>query len=228
MFFIKAIKSLILGDTFSKKNDFINLSFSQEGEDLIIKRYFEGKKTELFYVDAGAHHPFRYSNTAIFYKTGSRGINIDADIDAIELFFKERPRDINIHSGVGLKEGSQKFYEFKEKALSTFSPEIYQERVDKGFAINRIVNVSIQSIEKILSGINLNLEIDFLNIDIEGFDFEALQSNNWDKYRPKLILIEIRDFDPENLTDRVSNFLRSKNYRFYAKTVKTVFFEKIT
>ena len=37
-------------------------SYSQEGEDMILNRIFEGKR-EGFYVDIGAHHPSRFSNT---------------------------------------------------------------------------------------------------------------------------------------------------------------------
>ena len=44
-------------------------SYSQEGEDMILKSFFENKKHYRgFYVDVGAHHPVRYSNTYFFYK----------------------------------------------------------------------------------------------------------------------------------------------------------------
>ena len=41
-----------------------------------------------------------------------------------------------------------------------------------------------------------NQKIDFLNIDIEGNDYEALQSLNFSVYKPKMICIEI---DEENI-----------------------------
>ena len=44
-------------------------SYSQEGEDMILKRIFENQTTG-FYVDVGAHHPKRFSNTYYFYKKG--------------------------------------------------------------------------------------------------------------------------------------------------------------
>lgn len=43
-------------------------SWSQEGEDLILRRIFENKNTG-FYVDVGAHHPKRFSNTIFFIDT---------------------------------------------------------------------------------------------------------------------------------------------------------------
>ena len=48
-------------------NSFKNNSYSQEGEDLVLQRIFSEKKTG-FYIDIGAHHPKRFSNTYFFYK----------------------------------------------------------------------------------------------------------------------------------------------------------------
>ena len=53
------------------------LYYSQEGEDILLARFFFGK-SQGFYVDIGAHHPQRLSNTYHFYLQGWRGINIDA------------------------------------------------------------------------------------------------------------------------------------------------------
>ena len=50
-------------------------SYAQEGEDLLLERIL-GKQGKGFYVDVGAHHPVRFSNTFLFYKRGWRGINI--------------------------------------------------------------------------------------------------------------------------------------------------------
>jgi len=62
-------------------------SYSQEGEDMILRRLFEKQNTG-FYVDVGAHHPKRFSNTFFFYKKGWRGINIDAMPNSMSLFNK--------------------------------------------------------------------------------------------------------------------------------------------
>lgn len=46
---------------------FYKKSYAQEGEDLVVNRLLEGKK-DGFYVDVGAHHPYRFSNTYFFIK----------------------------------------------------------------------------------------------------------------------------------------------------------------
>ena len=77
-------------------------SWSQEGEDMILHRIFGGKKSG-FYVDVGAHHPKRFSNTYFFYCHGWRGINIDAMPGRMKLFNQWRPKDINLEMGVAEK-----------------------------------------------------------------------------------------------------------------------------
>jgi len=75
-------------------------SYSQNGEDRALWRYFEGQR-DGFYVDIGAHHPFRFSNTYIFYKSGWRGINVDAMPNSMRAFRRYRKHDINIECAVG-------------------------------------------------------------------------------------------------------------------------------
>src|SRR5690554_5496726 len=75
------------------------INYSQEGEDQVLKRIFENQNSG-FYVDIGAYHPFKYSNTMHFYRQGWRGINIDASKNSMVEFNKHRPKDINIELAV--------------------------------------------------------------------------------------------------------------------------------
>ena len=59
-------------------NRYYQSSYAQEGEDLIINRMIYGKIDQGFFVDVGAHHPKRFSNTYFFYKKGWKGISIEA------------------------------------------------------------------------------------------------------------------------------------------------------
>jgi hypothetical protein len=65
-------------------------SYSQEGEDMILRRIFEGQEKG-FYVDVGAHHPRRFSNTYYFYKLGWAGVNLEPNPDALIAFKADRP-----------------------------------------------------------------------------------------------------------------------------------------
>ena len=66
---------------------------------------------------------------------------------------------------------------------------------------------------------------DFLNIDLEGHDYEVLQTINLKKYNPKLICIEILEncLDKEN----IFNFLKQYNYSFIKNLGPSYFFRKV-
>ncbi len=68
--FIKNFLRRVL--SFLTWDPWVNYSYSQEGEDMILKRIFENKIG--FYIDVGAHHPKRFSNTHLLYKKGCPGI----------------------------------------------------------------------------------------------------------------------------------------------------------
>src|SRR5215470_18597307 len=107
----------------------VQFSYAQEGEDLILERIFEGK-TAGFYVDVGAHHPKRFSNTYRFYRRGWCGINIEPNPDTLALFNRSRKRDINLAVGVAAQEGELVYFMFNEPALNSFDRALSERRQD--------------------------------------------------------------------------------------------------
>jgi len=68
--------------------------------------------------------------------------------------------------------------------------------------------------------------IDLMSVDVEGLDLEVLQSNDWERFRPRVVVAE--DFGIPTL-DRIGEspivqFLGSKGYVPVAKTTVSVFF----
>jgi FkbM family methyltransferase len=203
-----------------------NVSYSQEGEDLILKRIFEHKKNG-FYIDVGAHHPKRFSNTFIFYKMGWRGINIDAMPGSMKKFKKSRPKDLNIEAGIMESPGIMNYYIFNDTALNTFNEDLAKERGKKS-GILKIVQIQTYRLYEILEKyLPLGTNIDFLTVDAEGFDLEVLSSNNWEKYHPDYILVEITKISLDNIDNHViTKFLKKHNYKVFCKTFNTVFFKQ--
>lgn len=202
------------------------IAYSQEGEDMILERFFE-EKNKGFFIDIGAHHPIRFSNTYHFYLKGWRGINIDATPGSMKPFNKLRPADINIEAGISNKEGELNYYMFYEPALNTFS----KERVDfllnnTSYKLEKTTLVKTVSLKQIFKeNLHEGQQIDFLTIDIEGLDYDILLSNDWNKYRPYILLIEAWDISLDNFTDsKFYRFLHPLGYELVAKSFNTVFF----
>lgn len=66
------------------------IHFSQFGEDIVITELLLRRKPKGFYVDVGAHHPERFSNTRLLSLVGWTGVNIDAHKESIDLFKHRR------------------------------------------------------------------------------------------------------------------------------------------
>ena len=133
-----------------KRFRYNNNSFSQEGEDLILRRLFSDK-TIGFYVDVGAHHPFRFSNTFKFYEKGWRGINIEPNPEDFNLFSKHRKRDININAGVASNDGELPYFMFNELALNTFCEEEASKKNQlDNYSIVKKIEIPVYKLENLL------------------------------------------------------------------------------
>lgn len=202
-------------------------SWSQEGEDMLLRRLFERQKRG-FYVDVGAHHPKRFSNTYLFYKKGWQGINIDAMPGSMRLFNKWRPRDTNLEMGIADKSYTLDYYVFNEPALNGFSANLSKTRelAENPYHVKEVIKVKVCPLREILAQHLGNNEIDFMSVDVEGFDLQVLESNDWTKYRPRFVLAEILKSSLESLsTDPLVQLMAKNDYIVYAKQVNTVFFQ---
>ena len=202
-----------------------NLCYGQDGEDLILNRMLDGQ-THGFYVDVGAHHPVRFSNTYLFYKRGWRGINIDAMPGSMKKFDKVRPRDINIECGVAGSAGKLMYCRFNEPALNTFDATEAAHKNKPPYQLIDTVEVTVERLDNLLARhLPAGQQIDFLSVDVEGKDEEVLRSNDWSRYRPRFILAETLRTDMLHLSEcSVVQFLRSVGYTPVGKAYNTSFF----
>lgn len=202
-----------------------NLCYGQDGEDLVLDRLLE-RQAEGFYVDVGAHHPVRFSNTYLFYKRGWRGINIDAMPGSMKRFKHLRPRDINIECGVAGEAGKLTYYRFNEPALNTFDAAEAEHKNKPPYQLLDTVEVVVDRLDALLGRhLPTGQQIDFLSVDVEGKDEEVLRSNDWSRYRPRFILAETLRTDMLNLSAcPVVQFLCSVGYTPVGKAYNTSFF----
>ena len=212
------------------------LTFSQAGEDIIIRNFFYerlNKRRPGFFVDIGAYHPYRHSNTFYLYRGGWRGINIDPRPGSMDLFNRIRPRDINLELAIADKHGQATYFDFgvDSAVINTLSTE-YIERLGTADQVKNSYAVKTYPLNEVLNKhVPAGTEIDFMNIDIEGMELPALGSSDWEKYRPKLLACELYGFSvSELMSTSLACFLVECGYEFYARVildvpkVNTVFF----
>ena len=199
--------------------------YSQEGEDILLRRIF-GDQIKGFYVDVGAHHPKRFSNTCYFYDRGWEGINIDALPGSMKVFQKFRPRDTNLEIAISEKEQNLTYFMFNEPALNSFSKSISNERKNEQYYIEATITVPSFPLSKILDTyLPPGQIINFLSVDVEGFDLKVLSSNDWTKFRPKVVLAEVLGSSLNKIEkDPVYNYMVSQEYFLFAKLLHTCIF----
>jgi len=212
-------------------NIFLRNSYAQDGEDIVLDSFFIDKGYKGFYIDLGALHPFRYSNTQIFYERGWRGINIDATPGSMQAFHATRQRDINLEIALSDKKETIKFYMFADSALNNFNAQRSELLVRKGIIQTGIVDITTSTINDVLHDyLPKNQPIDFINIDVEGLELKILSSLDFETYCPHFFLIEELGYTSSDfLTYKKSDvykLLSAKNYIVVAKTCRTIIFSK--
>lgn len=211
---------------FKKKEINSNSSYSQEGEDLVLDRFFNYKKKG-FYLDVGAMHPVRYSNTYHFYLKGWCGLNIDALPGSMIEFNKTRPRDINLEAAISEKGNKISFYNFSEPALNTFSKKLANQYLKAKQKLVSLKMIQTHTLESVIGKyIKKGAKIDFMNVDVEGYEMDVLKSLNWNIHTPTYILVEALGSRAisQALKHPVSKFLIKRKYQLVAKTYNTLIF----
>lgn len=207
-------------------NPYVKRIYAQDAEELYLLEKISveyGQDYKGFYVDIGAHHPYRLSNTHWAYMRGWRGINIEPNADAIELFMKVRDKDINVNCGIGYEEKIMKYYKFEDSSFNTFDEGEFEGlRVPK-----EVIDVPVMKLETILDQYKVD-KIDFLDIDVEGLEMQVLQSNNWQKYKPAFILIEQkRIFVSELIETEIYQYLKKLGYECDWKGIRTAIYRLV-
>jgi FkbM family methyltransferase len=154
------------------------ISCSQAWQDLLI--LYMIRKSDGFYVDVGANHPQRMSDTASLYQMGWSGVNIEPQPLLCALQKQARPRDTNLCVGIGDCDAELMFSEGGDDfGLSTFDA-----RFARG---GRKYTVPVINLSKAL--MNVTVKVDLLKIDVEGFERKVLLGFDF-HVRPTLIMIE--------------------------------------
>lgn len=203
------------------------ISFSQEAEDLVLFELAQFKSSHIgFYVDVGAHHPLRFSNTAIYHQRGWTGVNIDATPGSMSEFQRLRPKDINLECAVSNDCRERLFYIYNESALNGIDNDQTSQFQGSKYKLIDKIPVQTLPLKAILEKHFEQLpKSNFLTVDAEGHDLEVLQSNCWNRFRFQWILCELKlNKVSEIASDSIYQYLHGLGYELKAFTGRTGIF----
>jgi FkbM family methyltransferase len=190
------------------------LSYAQNFEDVLLNRCFKHQDTG-FYIDVGAWDPVFDSVTKHFYDKGWNGINIEPSPRQYKRLVELRPRDVNLQVAAGDSEGELLFYEVDDGRLSTLDKTHLQRFKDvHGFDVKQS-KTRITTLANICREHVAGRALDFLKVDVEGWEFAVLQGNDWGAFRPRVVVIEATEpFSTIPAWSDWEGFLLSQNYHF--------------
>jgi len=184
------------------------LSYAQNGEDVVLRRAFAGQDSG-FYVDVGACDPCVDSVTLHFYKQGWHGVNVEPDARLHAALVAARPRDVNLRVAIGQGEGTVRFFPTGTRGHGT---------LDSAIAADRTPAPAEEVPQLPLARVLINHAppegVDFLKVDVEGWEAAVLASADWTQVRPRVVLVEAVDAEGRPTHEAWEGPLLAAGYRF--------------
>jgi len=196
--------------------------YSQHGEDFVLRTLFPDQNDGVF-VEVGCIDGRRFSNTLHFEHCGWKGLCVEAHAGYIDLLHQNRPGSIIEHAAVGEEDaGEVEFYANSRGSLSTLDAS-QEERFKKygryftGFEVQKVPKLTLST----LFARHVMREIQFLSLDIEGYEVEALRGIDLDRWRPEVFVIES---DSPAHRKGIEAILLPAGYRFVTELARNVFY----
>jgi FkbM family methyltransferase len=186
-------------------------TWSQYGEDQFIAAELQAYLQTGFYLDIGANHPTKLSNTFKLYCLGMRGIVVEPNEALCRLHQRYRPEDIQVCAGAGEADGLSTFYDFDYHGFSTFSESEVRSRAVQE---HRVVKAGAKPVFRVSTILRDCIPrgrgvFCLLSVDTEGWDQQVLRGNDWDLFKPLLVAVEQNSPDDRG---KASDFLLKRGY----------------
>ena len=208
-------------------------SYSQIAQDIYYIEHISKNKRNGIFLDVGANDGIFTSNTAkLEFEYGWSGICIEANPDLIEKLNKNRPNSKNIHAAVW---NERKLVEFEiplnnvKKTQGDLLSRIYNiKRNAPGYkkdTITKLVPVEAYTITDIVvSNMSMPYVIDYMSLDVEGAEIEALQGIDFNLIDIKFMTVE--HGNRPGYLEEIHNYLKPFGYTIHRINQWDVEFEK--
>ncbi len=182
--------------------------YAQHGEDRILHQIF-GSEYKGTAVEVGGFDGIKLSNTYFFERKGWKTVIVEPIPKLVAKIRSQRSCTVMPYAASGTT-GSLNFSMFEGvEELSSADPS--QEHVQRAKAEGAVVvNIEVQAkrLDDILDEAGIE-KLDFLTIDVEGFELSVLEGFTPDKLKPKIIIVED---NTNGASSDIRNWMKAHGY----------------
>lgn len=157
-----------------------------------------GRKTDGIFFETGAFDGESFSNTSFLADLGWRGVYLEPIrefYDLCRIRHRVNPNVTVLQGAAGADFGSLEIH--LALMASTANPEMFAEvskmEFAKDFASPTVRHTWSFPLNFVFEQAKLPQQFDLLVLDIEGFEYQALQGLDFDRWQPDVVIIELHD-----------------------------------
>ncbi len=180
--------------------------YSQCYQDFFLDKFLFDRQETGFFLDIGGNHPTFINNTYFFEQKGWEGIAVEP-MPKMNALWKEMRKTPCLQVAVGDRNCTLDFKEYDVDYMSGIT-----ERVHYDGEVSGNYQVLCRRLADILEEYQVS-EVDFMSLDVEGYELEALQGIDFERVLIRCIVLE----NVGKTQDVIRDYMLKQGYSLFAR-----------